>query len=198
MSAIPRIPPRRLRCHLTPCPRRTVAPAQSIPPSTTSLTLWYISHKPTVCLGVTSAVADTYGHDDGRIEPTRCALIGAVLGDRCRRCCVCRTPPAAARSDRSALAATSKLVSTAAPDGFHRARTTRRLGLTPCDDASPPMCAPDTCPCPLHPCLLTGCEFSAAQELLVVAKVEGSSSIREWWDQKNAQDSGAQPDTKRR
>src|SRR5215470_15781698 len=119
-------------------------------------------HIPTVCLGVTSAVADTYGHDDGRIEPTRCALIGAVLGDRYRRCCVCRTPPAASSSDRSALAATSKLVSTATPDGFHRARTTRRLGLTPCDDASPPMCAPDTCPCPLHPCLFSSrlqCRF---------------------------------------
>ena len=37
---------------------------------------------------------------------------------------------------------------------------------------------------------ITGCEFSAAQELLVLAKVEGSS-IREWWGQKNAQDSGA-------
>ena len=45
---------------------------------------------------------------------------------------------------------------------------------------------------------VTRCEFSAAQELLVVAKGEGSSSIREWWDQKNAQDSGAQPDTQRR
>jgi len=41
-------------------------------------------------------------------------------------------------------------------------------------------------------------KFSAAQELLVVATGEGSSSIREWWDQKNAQDSGVQPDTKRR
>src|SRR5215831_291257 len=46
-------------------------------------------------------------------------------------------------------------------------------------------------------CPITGCEFSAAQELLVVAIGEGSS-IREWWDQKNAQDSGAQPDTQQR
>jgi hypothetical protein len=45
---------------------------------------------------------------------------------------------------------------------------------------------------------LTGCEFSAAPELLVLAKVEGNSSIREWCGQNNAKDSGAQPDTKRR
>lgn len=30
---------------------------------------------PTVCLGVTSAMAYTYGYGDGRIGPTRCALI---------------------------------------------------------------------------------------------------------------------------
>ena len=46
--------------------------------------------------------------------------------------------------------------------------------------------------------LLTGCEFSAAQELLVLATGEGHSSLREWCGQKNAEDSGAQPDTKRR
>ena len=45
---------------------------------------------------------------------------------------------------------------------------------------------------------ITGCEFSAAQALLVVAKGEGNSSIREWGGQKNAEDSGAQSDTKRR
>ena len=33
---------------------------------------------PTVSLGVTYAVVDTYGCDDGRIGPTRCALIGPV------------------------------------------------------------------------------------------------------------------------
>ena len=49
-----------------------------------------------------------------------------------------------------------------------------------------------------HQCHLTGYEFSAAQELLVLAKVEGNSSIREWCSQKNAEDSGAQPDTKHR
>jgi uncharacterized protein (TIGR02453 family) len=43
---------------------------------------------------------------------------------------------------------------------------------------------------------LTGCEFSAAQELLVVATEEGHSSIREWCGQKNAEDSGAQSGTK--
>jgi hypothetical protein len=37
---------------------------------------------PTVSLGATYAVACTYGCDDGRIAPTRCALIGGVLGDR--------------------------------------------------------------------------------------------------------------------
>jgi uncharacterized protein YhfF len=46
--------------------------------------------------------------------------------------------------------------------------------------------------------VITGCEFSAAQELLVLATGEGNSSIREWCGQKNAEDSGAQPDTKRR
>jgi hypothetical protein len=45
---------------------------------------------------------------------------------------------------------------------------------------------------------LTGCEFSAAQELLVVGTEEGHSSIRERRGQKNAEDSGAQPGTKRR
>jgi hypothetical protein len=42
---------------------------------------------------------------------------------------------------------------------------------------------------------ITGCEISAAQELLVVATEEGHSSIRAWCGQKNAKDSGAQPGT---
>jgi IS1 family transposase len=42
---------------------------------------------------------------------------------------------------------------------------------------------------------LTGCEFSAAQELLIVATEEGNSSRREWCDQKKAEDSGVQPGT---
>src|SRR6266478_1796593 len=62
-------------------------------------------NKPTVSLGVTCAVVDTYGCDDGRIGPTRCAIIDAGLDGRGRPCRTCRTPPAAARSGRNALAA---------------------------------------------------------------------------------------------
>jgi catechol 2,3-dioxygenase-like lactoylglutathione lyase family enzyme len=43
---------------------------------------------------------------------------------------------------------------------------------------------------------VTGCEFSVAQELLVMAKVEGNSGIRAWCGQKNAEDSVAQHGTK--
>ena len=43
---------------------------------------------------------------------------------------------------------------------------------------------------------LTGCEFSATQELLVLVTEEGNSSIRERCGQRNAEDSGAQPGTK--
>jgi hypothetical protein len=39
---------------------------------------------PTVCLDVTSLVAYSYGYDDGKNGPTRCALIGAGFGDRQR------------------------------------------------------------------------------------------------------------------
>jgi IS1 transposase len=42
---------------------------------------------------------------------------------------------------------------------------------------------------------LTGCEFSAAQELLIVATEEGHSSRREWCAQKKAEDSGVPPGT---
>jgi hypothetical protein len=41
---------------------------------------------PTVCLDVTSLVVCSYGYDNGKSGPTRCALIGAALGDRCRGC----------------------------------------------------------------------------------------------------------------
>src|SRR5215471_5418227 len=41
---------------------------------------------PTVCLDVTSLVVYSYGYDDGKNGPTRCALIGAGRGDRQRRC----------------------------------------------------------------------------------------------------------------
>src|SRR5215472_9136631 len=37
---------------------------------------------------------------------------------------------------------------------------------------------------------ITGCEFSAVQELLVTATEEGNSSTREWCGQKHAEDSG--------
>jgi len=37
---------------------------------------------PTVSLGVTCAVVYTYGCDDGRIAPTRCAIIAAGLDGR--------------------------------------------------------------------------------------------------------------------
>ena len=80
---------------------------------------------PTVCLGVTSVVAYTYGCGDGRIGPTRCALIVGARGDRCSRCQGCRTPLAGARSARSRLAAGSRRASTAAPGGFPRSRTNR-------------------------------------------------------------------------
>ena len=43
---------------------------------------------------------------------------------------------------------------------------------------------------------LACCKFSVTKELLVLAKVAGNSGIREWGVQKNAEDSGAQPDTK--
>src|SRR6266704_7065763 len=78
------------------------------------------NHKPTVCLGVTSAVADTYGYDDGRNGPTRCALIGAVFGDRWSQCRACSMLPAGAGSARSAFVAGSRWGSPADPGGFHR------------------------------------------------------------------------------
>jgi hypothetical protein len=43
---------------------------------------------------------------------------------------------------------------------------------------------------------VTGCEFSAAQELLVAATEEGNSSMRESCGQKNTEVSGAQPGIK--
>src|SRR6266446_9671235 len=94
--------------------------------------------KPTVCLGVTSAMVYTYGCGDGRIGPTRCALIDGALGDRCSRCRVCRTPRAAGGSGRSGLVAESRRVSIADPAGFHRSRTTPQSETRPCGDASPP------------------------------------------------------------
>ena len=91
---------------------------------------------PTVSLGVTYAVAYTYGCDDGRIEPTRCAVIDGGLGDRSRQRRACRRPPARARSARIVLAAASRPASSAAPDEFRRSRTTPPSATTPCGDAS--------------------------------------------------------------
>src|SRR3989442_5726859 len=49
------------------------------PPKAVAITLTHgvscIAHRPTVSLGVTSAVVCTYGCGDGRIALTRCALI---------------------------------------------------------------------------------------------------------------------------
>ena len=107
---------------------------------------------PTVSLGVTSAVVCTYGYDDGRIAPTRCAVIDAALGDRCRQCRACRTLPAAAGSAHSKLAAGSRPVSTVDPGGFHRSRTISPSATRPCGDANPARCAPGTRPSPPRPC----------------------------------------------
>src|SRR6266851_6923413 len=41
------------------------------------------SHTPTVSLGVTYVVAYTYGCDDGRILPTRCAIIDSHYTTAC-------------------------------------------------------------------------------------------------------------------
>jgi transposase-like protein len=46
------------------------------------LQTWGYAHKPTVSLGVTYALAYTYGSDDGRIWSVRCAVIVAGLDDR--------------------------------------------------------------------------------------------------------------------
>ena len=74
--------------------------------------------KLTVCLDVTSLVVCSYGCDDGRIGPTRCALIDAALDDRWRIPQASRTSLAAIRSARSGLVGGSRLVSTAAPGAF--------------------------------------------------------------------------------
>jgi hypothetical protein len=55
-------------------------------------------HIPTVSLGVTCVVVCTYGYDDGRIGPTRCAVIDAALDGRSRPHQACKTLPAGAGS----------------------------------------------------------------------------------------------------
>src|SRR5712691_4693280 len=99
--------------------------------------------KPTVSLGVTCAVVYTYGCGDGRISPTRCAVIDAGLDDRYRPRRADRTPPAGVGSTRSALAAASRPGSTIDPGGFRRPKTTPPSAPTPCGDASLARCAPD-------------------------------------------------------
>src|SRR3989442_9710296 len=44
--------------------------------------IFSLACRPTVCLYVTSLVASSYGYDDGKNGPTRCAVIGAARGDR--------------------------------------------------------------------------------------------------------------------
>src|SRR6266478_8020036 len=60
----------RFLCNLTP-PRFSV-----------ELPHCFFQGIPTICLYVTSLVASSYGYDDGKNGPTRCAVIGAALGDR--------------------------------------------------------------------------------------------------------------------
>src|SRR5439155_9156772 len=91
-------------------------------------------HIPTVSLGVTYAVVYTYGCGDGRILPTRCAVIDAGLDDRYRPRRADRTPPAGVGSARSAPAAASRPGSTIDPAGFRRPRTTSPSATTPCGD----------------------------------------------------------------
>src|SRR6266446_2319687 len=113
----------------------------------------FLVHIPTVSLGVTCVVVYTYGCDDGRISPTRCAIIAAELDGRCRPRQACRIPLAAMRSARNVLAAGLRPVSPAAPGGFPRSRTTPPSGIRSCGDASLARSAPGTRPCPPRLCL---------------------------------------------
>src|SRR6266571_8832520 len=96
-----------------------------------------MSHTPTVSLGVTYAVVDTYECDDGRISPTRCAIIAAGLDGRWSPHRACRTPPVGACSTHSGLAGGSRRASPADLGGFPQSKTTRRSRTRPCGDASP-------------------------------------------------------------
>src|SRR2546430_14281202 len=135
--------------HVVTRPGRTLGdPAVDIPvPQDLATVPGIPQHRPTVSLGVTSAVVCTYGYDDGRILPTRCAIIDAGLDGRCRLRRRRRTPPAAARSARNALAAGLRPVSTADPGAFPRSRTTPPVGIRPCGDASRARAALGTHPC---------------------------------------------------
>src|SRR6267142_4448655 len=93
-------------------------------------------NKPTVSIGATYAVVCTYGCGDGRILPTRCAVIAAGLDGRCRPRQACKILPAGARSARSALVAASKRVSAADRGGSPRSKTTPPSVTPPWGDAS--------------------------------------------------------------
>jgi transposase len=58
--------------------------AEAIAEAVTRPTMRFVPAKdiPTVSHGVTCAVVDTYGCDDGRISPTHCAVIAAGLDGR--------------------------------------------------------------------------------------------------------------------
>src|SRR2546426_161557 len=121
---------------------RKTAHVTEVPAPRSARIITCANHKPTVCLGVTYAVVCTYGCDDGRIAPPRCAIIDAGLDGRCSPRPACRTPPAGARSARSVLGAASRPASTAAPGAFPRSKTILPSVTTPCGDANRARCAP--------------------------------------------------------
>src|SRR5215467_1809621 len=93
-------------------------------------------HRPTVSHGVTCVAVCTYGCGDGRIWPTRCAVIDAGLDGRSRPHQACKTLPAGAGSAHSALVAGSGLGSPADLGGSLRSRTILPAVTTSCGDAS--------------------------------------------------------------
>ena len=101
------------------------------------VTPYWLPDRPTVCLDVTCAVVCTYGCDDGRIAPTRCAIIDAGFDGRYSPRQAGRPPPAGARSARSVLGAASRPASTADPGAFPRSKTIPPSVTTPCGDANP-------------------------------------------------------------
>src|SRR6516165_9663387 len=131
--------------------RTTVNVPEGTPPRSTRI-ITCANHKPTVSLVVTYVVVDTYGCDDGRIWPTRCAVIDAALGGRYSPRPACSKPPARAGSARNALAVESGLASTVDLGASRRSRTTPPSGTMSCGDASLPRCAPGTRPCPPRLC----------------------------------------------
>ena len=159
--------------------------------------LYYSIVTPTVWSYVTSVVVDTYECDDGRIGPTRCALIDRRLGGRGSQGQGCRTPPPGARSARSVLAAASRLASPADPGGFPRSKTTPRSRTRPCDDASPARCAPGTHPSPLPPCrvgswlqytiIKTAINLSPAESLPIIGR-DALLALVNWFERQRPHD----------